>query len=333
MKAVVFDRYGPVDQLRLQDVTDPVPNSEQVRVAVRAASINPLDWHFLTGLPVIGRPMMGGVLRPATRRLGADLAGVVDAVGTAVTRFAPGDEVFGMVDGGVENQRLALGSSAEYVCVSQQWLERKPSRLTFEEAAAVPVAAITALQGLRDVAGLRAGQQLLVNGGSGGVGTFAVQLGKYFGAEVSGVCSTANVELVRSLGADSVVDYMREDFASGDRRYDVVLDNVGNRRLSDCRRVLRAGGTYVASFGEPEHRWLGPFAAMARIAVLDRFTGQHLVMLNQTRKVDDLGFLAGLLDAGTLVVVIDRTYPLAEVRDAMLYLERGHARGKVVLTV
>lgn len=155
MKAVVFDRYGPVDQLRLQDVTDPVPNSEQVRVAVRAASINPLDWHFLTGLPVIGRPMMGGVLRPATRRLGADLAGVVDAVGTAVTRFAPGDEVFGMVDGGVENQRLALGSCAEYVCVSQQWLERKPSRLTFEEAAAVPVAAITALQGLRDVAGLR----------------------------------------------------------------------------------------------------------------------------------------------------------------------------------
>ena len=197
----------------------------------------------------------------------------------------------------------------------------------------MPVAAITALQGLRDVARLRTGQQLLVNGASGGVGTFAVQLGKHFGAEVTGVCSTANVELVRSLGANSVVDYMREDFTSGDQRYDVLLDNVGNRRLSDCRRVVRAGGTYVASFGQPEHRWLGPFVAMGRIIVLDRLTGQHLVLLNQTRKIDDLGFLARLLDAGTLVVVIDRAYPLAEIREAMRYLGRGHARGKVVITV
>src|SRR5262245_38572179 len=252
MKAVVFDRYGSVDQLRVQDVAAPTSSDEQVRVAVRAASINPLDWHFLTGLPMIGRPMMGGVLRPSIRRIGADVAGVVDTIGAAVTRFEPGDEVFGMVDGDVDHQSLDLGSCAEYVCVSQQWLERKPACVTFEEAAAVPVAAITALQGLRDVAELHSGQQLLINGASGGVGKSAVQLGRHFGGEVTGVCSTANVELVRSLGADSVVDYMRDDFADGDQRYDAVLDNVGNRRVSDYRRVLRAGGTYVASYGQPE---------------------------------------------------------------------------------
>ena len=328
----MFDGFGPVDTLRVAEVPDPEPRDDQVRIAVRAAAINPLDWHFLTGLPLIGRPMMGGVRRPSIRRIGADVAGVVDRVGAAVTRFEVGDEVFGMVDE-LPHQRLDLGSCAEYVCVSESGLEPKPAGLGFEQAAAVPVAAITALQGLRDVAELRAGQQVLVNGASGGIGTFAVQLAKHFGAAVTGVCSTANVELVRSLGADEVIDYRRDDFTRADARFDVVLDNVGNRKLSDCRRVLRPTGTYVANFGQPERRWSGPFVAMARVVALDRFSRQRLVLLNQTRKVDDLAHLARLLDERTLVSVIDRTYELDEVPAAMRHLENGHARGKIVITI
>lgn len=333
MKAIVFDRYGPVDAVRLEDVPEPVPGEGQVRVAVRAASVNPLDWHFVTGLPVIGRPMMGGAFRPSVRRVGADLAGVVDAVGTGVTRFRVGDEVFGRVDGAGKHDRLALGSCAEFVCVGQPWVERKPDRVSFEEAAAVPLAAITALQGVRDIGALRPGQGLLINGASGGVGPFAVQLGKHFGADVTGVCGTANVDLVGSLGADTVVDYTRDDFTVTDRRYDVILDNVGNRKLSDCRRVLRDRGTYVASFGQPEHRWVGPFGAMARLAVRNRFTGQRLVTLDQKRRPDDLGFLAGLLASGALIAVIDRAYALADTAEALRYLGDGHARGKVVITI
>jgi len=323
MKAIVIDRYGPPDVLRLEEVAAPVPGDGQVLVRVRASSVNPYDWHYLTGLPRLFRPAFG-LRRPKHRILGADIAGHVEAVGSNVTRFRPGDEVYG---------EAAAGAFAEYVAVAERQIAPKPAGLTFEEAAAVPLAGFTALQALRDQGKVQRGQRVLINGASGGVGTLAVQIAKAFGAEVTGVCSTANLDLVRSLGADHVVDYTREDFAAGERRYHFLLDNVGNRKLSEYRRALEPNGVYLASHGQPENRWLGPMWFLARAALLSPFVSQRLTTFVAQARPEDLRALTELIEAGSLKPVIDRTYPLGRVADAFGYLELGHARGKVVISV
>jgi NADPH:quinone reductase-like Zn-dependent oxidoreductase len=323
MKAIVYHRYGPPDVLQLQEIDKPVTDDDGVLVRVRAASVNPYDWHFMTGRPYIAR-MVFGLLKPNVSGIGADLAGRVEAVGRNVTEFRPGDEVFGM---------LEHGSLAEYACAAEDWLAPKPANLTFEQAAAVPMAALTALQGLRDVGQIQAGQKVLINGASGGVGSFAVQIAKSFGAEVTGVCSSRNVDMVRSLGADQVVDYAREDFTRGWQRYDLMLDNVGNRSLSECRRVLSRKAIYLASFGQPENRWLGPFVRLIAMSALSPFVSQRMVSLSAKRTKEVLLDLKALIEAGKVTPVIDRTYPLDEVPEAMRYLAEGHARAKVVITV
>lgn len=333
MKAITLDTYGSPDILRLQEIDKPFVPDDGMLVRVRAASANPYDWHFLTGLPHIGRPSFG-LFKPRVRGLGADLAGVVEAVGPKVTRFEPGDEVFGEVDGEVPGQPvLELGSFAEYVSVSENSVVKKPTNLTFEQAAAVPMAGLTALQCLRDQGRVGPGQKVLINGASGGVGTFAVQIGKALGAEVTGVCSTRNVEMVRSIGADQVVDYTREDFTQGGEPYDLMLDNVGNRSLAECRRVLKPKGMYFSSFGQPENRWLGPFAQMIWMFLASPFVSQKLVGLSVKRTREVLLDLKDLIEAGKVTPVIDRTYPLDEAPEAIRYLEKGHARGKVIITV
>ncbi len=323
MKATVYHEYGSPEVLRLEEVEAPTPSDDQVLLRVRAASVNPYDWHLLTGLPYIARPQFG-FFKPRVNAPGIDVAGQVEAVGEKVTRFHPGDDGFGAV---------GAGAFAEYVCVSEDLLVSKPARLTFEQAAAVPCAALTALQGLRDHGRIEAGQKVLINGASGGVGTFAVQIAKAFGAEVAGVCSTRNVELVRSIGADHVIDYTREDFTSGGRRYDLILDNVGNRSLSECRSALSAKGVYVSSFGRPENRWLGPFAQLLQMIVLSPFVSHKLRTFITRPNGKDLQVLKELLEAGKITPIIDRAYPLSDVPDALRYLEEGHARGKVVITV
>jgi NADPH:quinone reductase-like Zn-dependent oxidoreductase len=334
MKAIVFEEYGDADVLRYEEVATPSIGDDEVLVRVRAASINPYDWHFMTGLPYLGRVQQGGLRRPANHRLGADLAGVVASVGSHVTAFRAGDEVFGEVGGEMPGQpRLELGSCAEYVRVGEYGLVGKPANVSFEEAAAAPLAAVTALQGLRDYGRVKPGDKVLINGASGGVGTYAVQIAKAFAAEVTGVCSAKNVELVRSLGADHVYDYTTEDFTTSGRRYDVVLDNVGNRSLADCRRVLAPTGTYIASFGRPENRWVGPLLQIAKTLIAARFTKQELVLLSQDRKPTDLQVLADLMAEGKVTSVIDRSFPLPEVPAAMRHLSDGHVAGKVVITV
>jgi NADPH:quinone reductase-like Zn-dependent oxidoreductase len=316
MKAIVIDRYGKPDEA-------PVPADNQVLVRVRASSVNPYDWHYLTGLPRLFRPAFG-VRRPKYRILGADLAGQVEAVGKEVTGFRPGDEVYG---------QAAAGAFAEYVAVAEGEIAPKPAGLTFEEAAAVPLAGFTALQAVRDQGKVQPGQQVLINGASGGVGTLAVQIAKAFGAEVTGVCSTTNQDLVRSLGADHVVDYTREDFAAGSRRYDFLLDNVGNRKLSEYRRVLEPKGMYLASYGQAEHRWLGPVWFLARMAVASPFVGQKLTTFVAQQRQADLLALKELIEAGSLKPVVDRAYPLSQTADAFRHLEQWHTRGKLVITV
>ena len=262
--------------------------------------------------------------RPKVNGPGADLAGQVEAVGKNVTRFRPGDEVYGEV---------ATGALAEYICVPEDAAVIKPTNLTFEQAAAVPMGALTALQGLRDHGRIEQGQQVLINGASGGVGTFAIQIAKSFGAEVTGVCSTRNEDLVRSIGADRVIDYTREDFTEGGQRYDLMLDNVGNRSLSECRRVLRPKGVYLSSFGQPENLWLGPVAQLLKMMALSAFVSQSLRSFVATRRQEDLLLMNELLEAGKVIPVIDRTYPLTEVAEAFRYLAEGHARGKVAIIV
>jgi NADPH:quinone reductase-like Zn-dependent oxidoreductase len=323
MKAIVIDRYGTPDVLRLEEVDRPVPGEGQVLVRVRASSVNPYDWHFLTGLPKLFRPVFG-LRRPKYRILGADLAGQVEAVGPGITRFVPGDEVYGLA---------AAGACAEYAAVAEAALAPRPAGLTFEQAAAVPLAGGTALQAIRDRGRVEPGHKVMVNGAAGGVGTFAVQIAKADGAEVTGVCSTANTGLVRSIGADHVIDYTRDDFAAGARRYALLLDNVGNRSLADCRRVLEPKGRYLASFGQPDHTWSGPVWSLARMALLNPFVSQKLGTFTARPRMEDLHTLKGLIEAGSLRPVIDRAYPLAEVAAAFRYLEQGHARGKVVITV
>ncbi len=324
MKAIVYDHYGSPDVLELTETDTPVVQDDEVLVRVRAASVNPYDWHFMTGLPYLFR-MKSGLLKPKKATvLGSDIAGQVEAVGKNVTQFRPGDEVFANVE---------TGGCAEYIAFTEELLALKPTNLTFEQAAAVPLAALTALQALRDEGRIQPGQRVLINGASGGVGTFAVQIAKAFDAEVTGVCSGRNVELVRSIGADYVIDYTQEDFTRGEQRYDLMLDLVGNHSPSECRRVLNPKGTYLASFGQPDHLWLGPMAQLLRVLVLSSFVSQKMVPFVMKPNKKDLLFLKELIEARKITPVIDRTYPLSETSEASRYLEEGHARGKVVIAV
>jgi NADPH:quinone reductase-like Zn-dependent oxidoreductase len=323
MKAIVYHEYGSSDVLELQETAKPVVEDDEVLVRVRAASVNPYDWHFMTGLPYFSRVQFG-LLKPKANGLGADLAGQVEAVGKKVTQLRPGDEVFGEVE---------TGSFAQYVCVPEGSVVPKPGNLTFEQAAAVPMAAVTALQGLRDKGQIRPGQKVLINGASGGVGTFAVQIAKSSGTEVTGVCSARNAEMVRSIGADHVIDYTQEDFTKGGQRYDVMLDTVGNHSPSACRRVLNTNGVYVACFGQPDHRWLGPLAQLLRTLVLSPFVSQRMVTFVTKPDHNDLIAVKELIESGSVTPVIDRTYPLSATPEAISYLEEGHARGKVAITV
>lgn len=322
MQAVVYDRYGSADVLRLVELEKPVPEDDEVLVRVRAASINPYDWHFMAGVPYLMR-LQFGLRKPKRGRPGVDLAGEVEAVGESVTEFRPGDEIFGWWD----------GAFAEYVAVSQDQLALKPRESTFEQAAAVPLAGLTALQLLRDTGQIQPGQKVLINGASGGVGTCAVQVAKSFGAEVTGVCSTRNVDMVRSIGADHVIDYTSEDFTRGGKRYDLILDNVGNRSLTACRRALNSKGIYIASFGRKHRRWLGPLPYLFKMRALSLFVSQKMVSRTARPNKEELLRLKELLETGKLSPVIDRRYGLHEVPEAMRYLEEGHAQGKIVISV
>ncbi len=328
MKAIVYCDYGSPDVLKLEDIERPVPNDDQVLVKVRAASVNPLDWHYMEGKPYLMR-MGVGLRKPEDTRLGVDYAGTVEAVGknpAAAGQFKAGDEVFGG----------KTGAFAEYVCVrADRAIVLKPANLTFEQAASVPIAGITALQALRDKGKVQPGQKVLINGASGGVGTFAVQIAKSFGANVTGVCSTRNVDLVRSLGADQVIDYTKEDFTKGAQRYDVIVDNVANHSLSECRRVLNPKGKYVliGGGGPNEQGLIGPLARPIKAMVLSWFVSQKMGMILAELNQKDLTILGDLMQAGKVTPVIDRHYKLSEVPEAIRYLEQGHARGKVVITL
>ena len=323
MKAIVYRRYGSPDILALTDVPKPVVKDGDVLVRVRAASVNPLDWHLLRGLPYIAR-QSAGWRRPKRNIPGVDVAGVVEAVGRDVTGLQPGDEVFG------EKTRAC----AEYVCGAEKLFVPRPSNLTMEQAAAIPVGGVTALQALRDKGRVQPGQKVLINGASGGVGTFAVQLATFFGAEVTGVCSTRNVELVRSLGADHVIDYTRENFTRSRQRYDLIVDNVGNHSLLALRRALAPSGTLVGVGIDPTRgNWIAPIARILGAQLLSRFGGKKLGFMLAHIEREDLLFLKELIEAGKVTPVIDRCYPLREVPDAIRYLETMRARGKVVITV
>ncbi|PZG00846.1 NAD(P)-dependent alcohol dehydrogenase [Micromonospora deserti] len=328
MKAIVQDRYGSPDVLALRQVDEPVPADNEVLVRVHAAAVNARDWHLMRGDPYVVRltaPAQFGFTAPRVSIRGTDFAGRVEAVGRGVTRFRPGDEVFGETH----------GAFAEYVCASVDVVEPKPANLTFEQAAAVPLAANTALMGLRDAARLQPGQHVLINGASGGVGTFAVQIAKVFGAVVTAVCSTRNMDLVGSLGADHVIDYTRDDFTRDGRRYDVVFDLVGNRSLTDCRRVLAPTGTLVLSGGGVSDggSLFGPVGLIIRGQALSRFVRHRLITLTATPSQPNLATLRELAESGRITPIIDRTYPLSETSDAIRYVEGEHARAKVVITV
>jgi NADPH:quinone reductase-like Zn-dependent oxidoreductase len=323
MKGVVHVCYGSPDVIRYADVKRPTPGDNEVLVKVHAASVNPLDWHYLEGTPYLVR-MDAGFGKPENPRLGVDFAGTVEAVGRSVTRFKPGDEVFGG----------KFGALADYVAVREdRAIVLKPGNVTFEQAASVPIAAITALQALRDKGQVRAGQKVLINGASGGVGTFAVQIAKAFGAEVTGVCSTRNVDLVRSIGADHVIDYTREDFTKGDQHYDLIVDNVGTHSLLEYRRVLNPKGIYVMIGSTTPGNWLGFLAGPLEGLLLSPFVSQKFRMILAELNKEDLAALGALMESGKVTPVIDRTYKLTDAAEALRYLEKGHARGKVVVTV
>jgi NADPH:quinone reductase-like Zn-dependent oxidoreductase len=321
MKSIVYTKYGSPEVLRCEEIEKPIAGDNEVLIKVHAASVNPLDWHFMRGTPY-GFRLMTGLRKPKITRLGVDIAGEVEAIGRYVTKFKPGDEVFGS----------CRGAFAEYVCSSEQALVKKPTNLTFEQAASVPVAGITALQALRDHGRIQAGYHVLINGASGGVGTFAVQIAKSFGADVTGVCSTSNVEMVRSIGTDRVIDYTREDFSKGGQRYDLILDAIGNHSLSAIRNVLNPRGIWVG-VGGPTGRWKMGLTGMIKALALSRFVSQNFTSFIAKLKEEDLIFLRDLIQAGKVTPVIDRQYQLHEVPEAIRYLEQGHARGKVVITV
>ena len=323
MKSIVYREFGPPEVLRLEDVEKPSPGDQDVLIRVRAASLNPYDWHFLRGTPYFMR-IAAGLLRPKTPRLGVDAAGVVEAVGNNVTQFKPGDAVFG----------ACRGAFAEYACTAEAMLAAKPENVSFEQAASLPIAGLTALQGLRDFGRLQAGQKVLINGAAGGVGTFAVQIAKGYGAEVDAVCSAKNAELVRSLGADRAIDYTQEDFTKSGRRYDVIFDCMGNHSLIACRRVLNPKGIHLIVGGPKSPLMFGFFVRMIASLLLSPFLSQKvMVVLAKLSKREDLPLLAELVSTGKIKPVIDSRYPLAEVPDAMRYLEQGHARGKILITV
>jgi NADPH:quinone reductase-like Zn-dependent oxidoreductase len=322
MKAIVQDRYGSADVLELRDIEDPVVGKDEVLVRVRAAGAGPDAWHFMTGLPLIARPMIG-FREPKEQVRGWDVAGTVEAVGANVTAFAVGDEVMGE----------ARGSFAEVAVAEAGKLVRKPARLSFEEAAAVPVSGVTALQAMRK-AQVRAGQSVLVIGASGGVGTLAVQIAKALGARVTGVASTSKLELVSAIGADEFIDYTREDFTDGSRRWDVIIDTAGRRPLRKLRRALTAKGSLVIVGGDGGGRWTGGFfRGMIRGPLLSLFVGQKLGGLTSKLNQADLQAVANLVEAGEVTPIVDRTFDLVEAANALRYLEQGHPRGKVVVTV
>jgi len=325
MKAFINCDYG-LAHLKLENIEKPVPNDDQILVRVRAASVNPYDWHFIEGTPKIIRLMGVGLRKPKDTRVGVDFAGTVEAVGKNVTQFKPGDDVFGGRG----------GAFAEYVCRRAEGaVALKPANITFEQAASVNIAGITALQGLRDKGKVQPGQKVLINGASGGVGTFAVQIAKSYGADVTGVCSTRNVDLVKSLGADHVIDYTKEDFTKSAERYDVMLDNVGNHSLSECRGVLTPNGKYVliGGGGANEQGLLGGLGKALWAMVFSKFVNQQMGMMMADANGKDLTVLADMMQTGKLKPVIDRTYKLDQVPDAIRYLEEGHARGKVIIAV
>ncbi|GAA0968233.1 NAD(P)-dependent alcohol dehydrogenase [Acrocarpospora macrocephala] len=328
MKAFVLRSYGPTDVLDLTDIDKPVPGDDEVLVRVVATSVNPYDWHNMRGEPYLARLMPDGLgLRtPKLSILGVDIAGNVEAVGKDVTEFHPGDEVFAM---------LLQGGFADYVCVRESELAPKPKNLSYEQAAAVPMAANTALIGLRDVGRLQPGQQVLINGASGGVGTFAVQIARALGGEVTGVCSTRNVDLVRSLGASDVIDYTRADFTRNGRRYDLLLDVAGGRSMSACRRALTRKGARVIVGGQ-SGRWIRPMGSMISAVALSGFTSQRAALADVVRCTENKQNLIALtefIESGKITPVIDRRYPFEEIPAAISYLEKGHAPGKVVITV
>jgi NADPH:quinone reductase-like Zn-dependent oxidoreductase len=325
MRAYRYHRYGPPEVLSLEEVPAPSPAANEVLLRVRAASVNPYDWHFLRGEPYLLR-LMAGLRAPKDTRLGTDVSGIIECAGPAVTRFRPGDEVFG----------TCKGAFAELACAPESSLVAKPPHLSFQAAAAVPIAALTALESFRK-AGLTAdspeGMQVLINGASGGVGTFAVQLAKVFGAHVTGVCSTRNVELVRSLGANDVVDYKKRDFTANRQRFDIFLDNVGNRSLLACRRLLKPNGRYVV-VGGSAGRWMaGAIARTIAQLALSAFGSRKFLSIFGKVTHDDLASLAGLLASSRIVPTLDRTYALGQLPAAIAYVESGHASGKVVVTV
>jgi NADPH:quinone reductase-like Zn-dependent oxidoreductase len=323
MKAILYRCYGSPDVLKLEETPKPTPAPDELLVRVHAASVNPLDWHYMTGSPYIMR-LGAGLGAPEDPRMGVDFAGTVEAVGRNVTHFKPGDEVFGGRD----------GAFAEYVTVREtRAVALKPSNMSFAQAAAVPIAGITALQALRDTGQLRAGQKVLINGASGGVGTFAVQIAKSLGAEVTGVCSTRNLDMVRSIGADHVIDYTREDFTKGTQRYDVIIDTVGTHSVAEYERVLNPKGVYVMVGSTTPGNWFGWLKLPIAAKLLSPFTSQKLGMMLADLNQKDLNVLGELMQSGKLTPVIDRSYKLSELPAAIRYLQAGHARGKVVITV
>jgi NADPH:quinone reductase-like Zn-dependent oxidoreductase len=321
MKAAVYARFGPPEVLHIEEVEKPVPKDDEVLIKVSAASVNPLDSHLMRGKPYIAR-LFFGLRRPKNTRPGVDVAGRVEAVGGNVTRFKPGDEVFGS----------CRGAFAEYVCASESALVTKPDNVTFEQAAAVPVAAYTALQGLRSKGRTQAGQKVLVNGAAGGVGTFAVQIAKAFGADVTGVCSIGNLEMVRSIGADRVIDYTQENFTEGEQRYDLILDLVANHSLSAYGRILHPNGTYIRAGAVGRKGMMGFLSFPIKALVLSLLTGRRFVALLAKRSKEDLAIVRDLMEAGKVTPVIDRRYRLSEAPEAIRYLAGAHARGKVVIT-
>jgi NADPH:quinone reductase-like Zn-dependent oxidoreductase len=325
MKAVVQDTYGSAAVLETRSIDRPEIGDDEVLVRVLAAGVNPGDWAIMSGLPYIARPVYGP-RKPKNSVRGTDVAGTVEAVGTGVTRLQPGDEVFGWCSG-------LGGAFAEFAAASEDALVPKPANLSFEQAAAVPMAGLVALQALRDHGNVRAGQKVLINGASGGIGTFAVQIAKALDAEVTGVCSTKNVKMVRSIGADHVIDYTLEDFTQEDQRYDFILDNVANHSLSDLRRALTPKGTLVPNGGGFDNHWFAGGGRVIGAHVLNRFVSHRLRPFLVSPKLEDLVVLKELIEAGKVTPVIDCTYPLSETPEAIRHLGNGHVRGKIVITV
>lgn len=319
MKAIVYTEYGSPDVLQFKDVEKPTPKDDEVLIKVHAASVNAYDWHFLTADIFLIRLMGGGLLKPKYTRLGADIAGRIETVGRNIKQFQPGDEVFGMVKGGF----------AEYACAPESALVLKPVNTSFDEAAAIPMAAITALQGLRDEGQIQAGQKVLINGASGGVGTFAVQVAKSFGAEVTAVCSPRNLDQARSIGADHVIDYTEEDFTKNGQQYDLVFAANGYHSLSAYKRALTPKGIYIMAGGSMAQI----FQSMLMGSMMSETGGRKMAGVSAKRNQKDLAFLKELVEAGKVVPVIDRRYPLSEAAEALRYLGAGHAKGKVVITV